>query len=441
MEFYIDSINGSDTNDGLTPETAWRSLERAHVRTYEPGDKILFRRGGKWTGMFCPAGNGTKEAPIIIEAYGEGEMPWIDGDGAEAAIKLYRVDYWTVRGIKCTNYAKDRFTRSGIMVEGRPCGITRGIRIEGCEITAVHGENRRSMPFYRSMYWNGGIYVTFPYRATKENHLDDIIIEGNYIHDVYTSGIRVNQEEDWKKDIFHTNIIVRGNRIERTGADAIIVANCIAPLIEYNRCFDAGALGTKEDTWLIAGVWVCASSDATIQYNEVARTRLFDNDGTAFDTDWGVAGVTTFQYNYTHENEGGFWLDCTGLNYNPDCKGTVLRGNVSVNDGRCIVQSDTGIETLFENNYFIQTTDKPISICEQADGKSHRYVNNVFALKTMPKAGWQNSRYEGNHYSEEAVNESDINKKYCDPEIFEKVHELSTLDEQEEVFGLNFKKA
>ena len=77
-----------------------------------------------------------------------------------------------------------------------------------------------------------------------------------------------------EKDIFHTNIIVRGNRIERTGADAIIVANCVAPLIEYNRCFDAGALGTKEDTWLIAGVWVCASSDATIQYNEVARTRL-----------------------------------------------------------------------------------------------------------------------------------------------------------------------
>ena len=79
-----------------------------------------------------------------------------------------------------------------------------------------------------------------------------------------------------------------------------------------------------------------------------------------------------------------------GFNYNPDCKGTVLRAMLGVNDGRCIVQSDTGIETLFENNYFIQTTDKPISICEQADGKSHRYVNNVFALKTMPKAGWQN---------------------------------------------------
>lgn len=41
MEFCIDSINGVDTNDGRSPETAWRTLERAHVRTYEPSDKIF----------------------------------------------------------------------------------------------------------------------------------------------------------------------------------------------------------------------------------------------------------------------------------------------------------------------------------------------------------------------------------------------------------------
>ena len=58
--------------------------------------------------------------------------------------------------------------------------------------------------------------------------------------------------------------------------------------------FDAGALGTLEDTQLIAGIWVCATRDALIQRNEVARTRMFENDGTAFDTDWGTAGTTVF---------------------------------------------------------------------------------------------------------------------------------------------------
>ncbi|MGI5899689.1 MAG: right-handed parallel beta-helix repeat-containing protein [Christensenellales bacterium] len=439
MDYYLDSRTGSDGNDGLTPQAPWRSIERAHRRRYEPGDRIFFRRGGSWTGMFSPAGSGSKEAPITIDAYDEGDPPCIDGACAQAAIRLDRVDHWTVRNLKCINRANERFPRCGILVMGRPVGITRGIRIEGCEITEVTGENRRQMPFYRNMYWNSGIYVTFPHKCTQENHLDDIVIENNYVHDVLTSGIRVNQDEDVQKDIFHTNVVVRGNRIERTGCDGIIVANCVAPLIEYNRCFDAGALGSLEDTYLIAGVWVCATSDATIQYNEVARTRLFSNDGTAFDTDWGVAGVTTFQYNYTHENEGGFWLDCTAFKHNPACRGTILRGNVSVNDHRCIVQADTGIETLFEGNTFINTDDS-LEICTHADGKSHRYVNNSFCLEKLPVLGWQASRYEANAYAQGLVNEKDLLPKICDCSLLDKARQLSNLDEQEEVFGLCFER-
>ena len=48
----------------------------------------------------------------------------------------------------------------------------------------------------------------------KENHLDDIIIEGNYIHDVYTSGDKSKSRRRLEKDIFHTNIIVRGNKLK-----------------------------------------------------------------------------------------------------------------------------------------------------------------------------------------------------------------------------------
>ena len=81
------------------------------------------------------------------------------------------------------------------------------------------------MPVYQSMYWNGAVYVTFPGRTSAQDHLHDIIISNNYIHDVRTSGIRVNQQEDFINDIHHTHVVVRGNRIERTGSDGIIVAN------------------------------------------------------------------------------------------------------------------------------------------------------------------------------------------------------------------------
>lgn len=439
MTFYVDGIGGDDKNEGTSPETAWRSIERAHGRKYEAGDAILFRRGCKWSGMFSPGGNGTREAPITIDAYGEGDAPWIDGAGAQAAVRLDRVDWWTVRNLKCSNRAGERFVRSGIMVAGRLTGITRGIRVERCEVTGVTGENRRGLPFYRNMYWNSGIYVTSPGKCRQDNHLDDIVIEGNYVHDVLTSGIRVNQDEDVQSDIFHTNVIIRGNRIERTGTDGIIIANCVSPLIEYNRCYDAGALGNREDTRLIAGVWTCACSDATFRYNEVARTRLFDNDGTAFDTDWGVAGVTTFEYNFTHGNEGGFWLDCTAFKHNPACKGTVLRGNVSVNDHRCIVQADTGIDTLFEGNTFVNTEDDNLEICAQADGKSHRYVGNTFALGKPPAKGWQASAYDGNAYAPGAANPADPKAKSAPADLLASARANGDLDGKEELFGLSFR--
>lgn len=440
MTFYIDKIRGDDGNDGRTPQTPWESLERVHVRTYEPGDSIYFRRGGKWEGMFCPAGSGTAERPITVDAYGDEEdLPLIDGMGAAAAVCLFRVDHWTVRNLKCVNTASGRAVRSGIMIEGRPRGITGNITVSQCEITAVHGENRREMPFYRSMYWNGGIYVTFPYKCTEEDHLENILIEGNHIHDVLTSGIRVNQQEDSQKDIWHTGVVVRGNRVERTGADAIIVANCISPIIEYNRCYDAGALGTLEDTFLIAGVWVCATRDALIQYNEVARTRLFDNDGTAFDTDWGVAGTTVFQYNYTHGNEGGFWLDCTTYNRNPDCKGNLIRGNVSVNDRRCLTQYSSGSETVFSENRFIQT-ETPVEICNQGDGASHRYRQNAFALHRPPATGWQHAVYDGNCYVSGNSNPDDPAVQSIERDWISLAKEPETLDGQEERFGLCFSK-
>jgi len=437
MDYYLDSREGADTNDGLSPQTAWRTLEKAHRKRYAPGDRILFRRGGSWAGMFSPGGSGTADAPITLEPYGEGEAPMIDGAGAQAAVRLDRVDHWVVRGLKCVNRAAERFPRSGILVMGRPEGVTGGIRIEGCEVTDVMGENRRGMPFYRSMYWNSGIYVTFPYRCTPDNHLDNIVIENNHVHDVLTSGIRINQDEDVKNDIHHTHVVVRGNRVERTGTDAIIVANCDAPLIEYNRCYDAGALGNPEDTYVIAGLWVCATKDALIQYNEVARTRLFANDGTAFDTDWGVAGVTTFRYNYTHENEGGFWLDCTAFHRNPDCRGTHLYGNVSINDRRCLVQADTGVDTLFHDNVFYSDAQR-LEICTHADGRSHRYLNNTFDFASPPALGWQASLYEGNAYAPGLENPADTAATTCPKGLRAIAEGLSTLDAQEESFGLIF---
>ncbi len=68
--------------------------------------------------------------------------------------------------------------------------------------------------------------------------------------------------------------------------------------------------------------------------------------------DWGTAGTTVFQYNYSHDNEGGFWLDCMKLNHNRDCEKTILRYNISMRDGRGIAVYDQGILTEWYGNLF-----------------------------------------------------------------------------------------
>lgn len=81
--FYVDSINGNDTNDGLTPTTAWKTADKAFtgLRTsfYTPGDTILFKRGQTfdfvkvWDNQSHAIGGSTNS--ILFAAYGDGAKP------------------------------------------------------------------------------------------------------------------------------------------------------------------------------------------------------------------------------------------------------------------------------------------------------------------------------------------------------------------------------
>jgi hypothetical protein len=411
--YYVDDVNGNDKASGTSEQTPWKTLNKVNQTTFLPGNKICFKAGGKWSGMLHPLGSGSSGAPIILDQYGVGNKPLIEGNGAEAAIKLESQEYWTIRNFEVTNKASQRGIRQGIFINGKTDGITHGITIEDCEVHDVTGENRRDLQTYKSMYWNSGIYVSMPGRSTSSVHYDGVSIKGNYVHDVLTSGIRINQREDFIVDQYHTNVVIEGNTISRTGSDGMIVANCISPLIQYNLCYDAGALGNSSDTKIIAGLWTCGTDDALFQYNEVARTVLFESDGTAFDTDWGTGGVTTFQYNYTHGNQGGFWLDCAGINKDPEHIKTVLRYNVSVDDERYIVRAGD-MPTELYNNTFYKSQGK-LDACFGNAGKNHKFYNNIFYFNSSPD--WASSVYENNLYYPCDANQADLYAVAADPQF------------------------
>ncbi|MCH5138375.1 right-handed parallel beta-helix repeat-containing protein, partial [Clostridiaceae bacterium UIB06] len=233
------------------------------------------------------------------------------------------------------------------------------------------------------------------------------------VHDVLTSGIRVTQHEDFIIDQYYTNVVVRNNVISKTGSDGMIVANCVNPLIENNACYDAGYNGNTADTKIIAGMWVCGTKNATFQNNEVARTKLFDSDGTAFDTDWGTGGTVVFQYNYTHGNGGGFWLDCAGINKDSTYNKTILRYNVSVDDLGYISRNGNENAELY-NNVFYKSSG---SLAGNFNGTAskHTLKNNIFNFQTSPD--WAGAQYDNNCYYPAPANPSDKHAIYGNPDF------------------------
>ena len=69
---YVSSVNGDDANSGYAPEKAFRSLRKVNQMEIQPGDQILLERGSVFIGEYLHLyAGGTKEAPVVVDAYGD----------------------------------------------------------------------------------------------------------------------------------------------------------------------------------------------------------------------------------------------------------------------------------------------------------------------------------------------------------------------------------
>ncbi len=117
--YYIDGINGNDSNNGLTLTTAWKTIQKAN-QTLQAGDTVYFREG-----IYYPTGrndcihpyqSGTRGNRIVYENYNE-ESVTIDGSNSNYEAILFSQgwntgnpsdgrSYITVKGINFANWNK-----------------------------------------------------------------------------------------------------------------------------------------------------------------------------------------------------------------------------------------------------------------------------------------------------------------------------------------------
>lgn len=422
-EYYVDGLLGNDGNSGLAPAEAWQSLEKVNATEFGPGDKIFLKAGSIWAGQLWPKGSGNEEAPIVLGMYGEGARPIINGNGAVTEVlRLYNQEYWEISDLELTNLGAERASRRAVWVENHDFGTMDHIYLRNLYIHDVNG--RISDRFYE----DGGI-ICMVTGGAVESKFNDLLIENNSFYMVDYDGIFIRN--NWKNRgsvndgigpwIGNTNVVVRGNNLDNLGGDGIVVCESIAPLVEYNVAKDCHIRATS--TWS-AGIWVINSENALFQFNEGYLTRG-DLDGQPFDCD-GLCRNTTYQYNYSHDNEGGFMLICNWANIFKDFNTDgVIRYNISQND-RSKLFHYSGINKGFQiyNNtiYVGEGNGTAFSREDGAIGSNVTYTNNIFYnngtnfayVNRNTKCTFNNNLYYGNHPSSEP---KDAGKIVADPRL------------------------
>jgi len=112
---YYVSPTGNDNNNGTSQSTPWRTIDRVNQSTYsiQPGDQVLFQRGGEYRGEIIWGVSGTSAAPVTYGAYGSGNAPIINGAKLVTGWTVHsgniyraqvgmRVDYVYIGGTRAT---------------------------------------------------------------------------------------------------------------------------------------------------------------------------------------------------------------------------------------------------------------------------------------------------------------------------------------------------
>jgi len=340
---YHVSNSGHDDADGLTPSTAWTSLDRVNQANFQPADRILFESGGTWSGRLRPKGSGIQDKPIRIGRYGEGALPRITmGDQAGVVIRFENQDFWEVSELEIAGgNAKADAVVGGIHFVANNAGrILRHIVVRDCVIHNLGG----SFKEYESCgIWVGvegwnkeyGLTTTFEWVRIENNRVRNTGRCGVLVWTCAAPAGQTDGQGMFRDGLLpSSHVTIRKNVIQDLGGDAILVLGSVKPLIEFNTvrrtCLRTGDPAIPVHAGYnphSAAVWLHSCLEGIMQFNEVTESgkQPGNNDGMAFDFDFNCKSCL-LQYNYSRDNAGGFLLIMQSARDN------TARYNLSVND-------------------------------------------------------------------------------------------------------------
>jgi hypothetical protein len=264
-DYFVDAQFGDDAYNGRTAfyiggnSGPWKSIAKVNSIDFAPGDRIFFRRGQTWTdGPLDPKNGGAPGGTVAISetvlgqplqfqlvdpdnhrciyfgAYGSGAKPRIDCGGGNGLV--IRHNYIIVEDLHLDDGGNNMLSLSN--PDGNFWNVLRNIDVTRCDGNAVRfeegGGNCWLDGLYVYDYTSNGIYL----EGSEFNPLRQVLVENCRVDNPSNSEKRdaISCHRDGDDFNISGEIIMRNNRITRSGEDAIDITSGTRILLDGNIC-------------------------------------------------------------------------------------------------------------------------------------------------------------------------------------------------------------
>ncbi len=406
--YYVHPLSGDDSHSGHSPQTPFRTLERAGTLSLQAGDHVLLAAGQTFAGQLALDGiTGTVAAPIIVSTYTGNETPTnvfatIDAKGHAAGVFLRNTAHVQIENLHITGNSGgmrpesrgNRDMRCGVLVQADRPGDYVGLSLSNLVIRDVFYE---APGFVRSAEEvktaNGtqryGWGIRFMVNSSAAT-MKDIVVRDCEIRNVSHTGLKLTAPTNGMQ-----NVTVQRLRVENSGGPGVQMSGMRGGHFSEMEVTGSGSTNDSRNWSRGSGLWTWQTSDVVIERSRF-RNANGPGDSAGVHIDYHCRDIVV-QHNLSANNAGGF-CEVLGNNHN-----IAYRYNVSVNDGHRVkgqngafqegktfwLSGYTGdksprqgpFNTYFYNNTIYVSEDLVAKVAVAPTTRGVLIANNIFYVK------------------------------------------------------------
>ena len=404
--YYFDSESTSSLG---TKEHPFSSLDSLSSIGFSKGTHVLFKRGSVFhEPLFLENLSGEKNHPIVFSSYGEGDKPRFSppDQRGKGVLYLKNCSYVSVSGLELTCLSDVEADRRGVLVElSSDSGFAtyHDVLLDDLYIHDIHGFcDKENQGMSMASKITGGIHL---YSKDGKARMDGFTVKNCRIENVSNVGIatwykvdgtkigKVSPYDSSFKEKAHLNVLIQNNVISHVAKNAIFVRNLFKGLVSSN------VVSYTSEVCKAGNSIVTSYVDSTVVEKNEGYLNLATfqedgkiQDGAMLDADLQSKDVI-FQYNYSHDNAFGLFLNCNGQSSSDKGANDIVtvRYNLSVCDkgkkGIVYINYYVGMIRFYNNTILTGKEDTPILV-KVNNGRNAYLFNNIFYVNS-PSASFE----------------------------------------------------